>query len=135
MLNKVILIGNLGKDPEVRFIKDETAVCNFSIATVEKYKKSDGEKVEKTEWHNIVVWRKLAEICGEYLRKGSLVYIEGSLTTRKWDDKDGATKYTTEIVAKEMKMLGGGGLGGSKSSKTSSSQSDDTPPDDDDVPF
>jgi single-strand DNA-binding protein len=130
MVNKVILVGNLGKDPEVRFIGDGTAVCNFSMATVEKYKKNDGEKVEKTEWHNIVVWRKLAEICGEYLTKGSLIYIEGSITTRKWEDKNGATKYTTEIVAKEMKMLGGSG---SKSSKTSS-QSDDTPPDDD-VPF
>jgi single-strand DNA-binding protein len=127
----VQLIGNLGKDPEVRFIKDETAVCNFSLATVEKYKKNDGEKVEKTEWHNIVVWRRLAEICGEYLSKGSLIYIEGSLTTRKWEDKNGVTKYTTEIVAKEMKMLGGGDTAHVKSPKA---PSDDTPPDDD-VPF
>ncbi len=131
-VNKATLVGNLGKDPEVRFLEDGTAVCNFSLATTEKYKNKAGEKVTKTEWHNIVVWRKLAEICGEYLRKGSLIYIEGAITTRKWD-KDGETKYITEIVAKDMKMLGSTGSGGPKSS----SRTVDSPPpgDDDDVPF
>lgn len=139
MLNRIQLIGNLGKDPEVRFIKDETAVCNFSLATTEKYKNRAGEKVTKTEWHNIVVWRKLAEICGEYLRKGSLIYIEGAIQTRSWD-KDGVTQYTTEIVAKDMKMLGSSGASGTGNAKSStssqaSSPDEPSPDDDDDVPF
>ena len=107
-VNKVILIGNLGKDPEMKFMQNGKAVANFSIATSESWKdKSSGEKKEKTEWHNIVTFEKLAEICGQYLKKGSTVYIEGKLQTRKWQDKSGVDRYTTEILANEMKMLGG----------------------------
>jgi single-strand DNA-binding protein len=105
MVNKVILIGNLGKDPETRYTQNGTAVTNFTIATSESWTK-DGKKEEKTEWHNIVGFAKVAEICGEYLSKGSKVYIEGKLQTRKWEDNDGNTRYTTEVVIREMKMLG-----------------------------
>jgi len=107
-LNKVILIGNLGKDPEVRYMTNGEAVCNFSIATTEKWKAQDGQIQEKTEWHNIVMYRRLAEIASEYLKKGSSVYIEGRIQTRKWQDKQtGADRSTTEVIAAEMKMLGG----------------------------
>jgi single-strand DNA-binding protein len=105
-VNKVILVGNLGRDPEVRFMPNGEAVANFSIATTENWKDKSGVKQEKTEWHNIVIYRKLAEIAGEYLKKGRPVYIEGRLQTRKWE-KDGVTRYTTEIVADQMQMLGG----------------------------
>ena len=108
-LNKVLLIGNLGRDPEVRYMTNGEAVANFSIATTESWKGKDGQKQERTEWHSIVMYRKLAEIAGQYLKKGSAVYIEGKLQTRKWQDKDGKDRYTTEIIADEMKMLGGGG--------------------------
>jgi single-strand DNA-binding protein len=111
-INKVILVGNLGSDPEVRYTQSGTAVANFNIATNESYKNREGELVEKTEWHRIVAWSRLAEICAEYLKKGEKVYIEGSLQTRQWEDKDGNTKYTTEIKATEMMMLGDGGGGG-----------------------
>lgn len=117
-VNKVILIGNLGQDPELRYTGSGTAVCNLSIATNETYKDRDGNLVEKTEWHRVVTWDRLAEICGEYLSKGRQVYIEGSLQTRSWEDQDGNTRYTTEIKAREMQMLGnrdsdhGGGGGG-----------------------
>ena len=115
-VNKVILIGNLGADPELRYTGSGTAVANFNLATNESYKDRDGNLVEKTEWHRVVAWDRLAEICGEYLKKGRSVYIEGSLQTRQWEDKDGNTKYTTEIKAREMQMLGGrdgdGGGGG-----------------------
>jgi single-strand DNA-binding protein len=107
-VNKAILIGNLGKDPEIRFMPDGKEVANFSIATSESWKdKSTGEKQEKTEWHNITVYGRLAEIVGQYLRKGASVYVEGRLQTRKWQDKNGQDRYTTEIVASEMRMLGG----------------------------
>lgn len=105
-VNKVILVGNLGKDPDLRYTASGTAVCNFSIATTESYKDRDGNKQEKTEWHSIVAWRQLAEICGKYLVKGKQVYIEGKLQTRKWEDRDGNTRYTTEVVADQMQMLG-----------------------------
>ena len=109
-INKAILVGNLGADPETRFTQSGTAVCNFRIATSEAWKdKQSGEAQERTEWHPIVAWGKLGEICGEYLRKGSQVYVEGKLQTRKWQDKDGQDRYTTEIVANEMQMLGGRG--------------------------
>ena len=114
-VNKVILIGNLGADPELRYTGSGTAVCNFSLATTESYKDRDGNQVENTEWHRIVAWARLAEICGEYLSKGRQVYIEGQLQTRQWEDKDGNTRYTTEIKAREMQMLGsrdGGSSGG-----------------------
>lgn len=105
MLNKVMLIGNLGADPEVRYTQNGTAVATFSLATTERWKGQDGQTQEHTEWHRIVAWKRLAEICGEYLSKGSKVYIEGKLQTRKWKDQSGVDRYTTEIVAWEMKML------------------------------
>ena len=111
-VNKVILVGNLGRDPEVRFMPNGEAVCNFSIATTENWKDKSGVKQEKTEWHNIVMYRKLAEIAGEYLKKGRPVYVEGRLQTRKWE-KDGVTRYSTEIVADSMQMWGGKDSGGS----------------------
>jgi len=107
-VNKVILIGRLGKDPETRYTPSGTAVTNFSLATSEQWKdKNSGEKQERTEWHNIVTFGKLAEISGEYLKKGSECYIEGSLNTEKWQDKSGNDRYTTKIKANEMQMLGG----------------------------
>lgn len=107
-LNKATLIGNLGKDPEVRAIPSGAKVANFSIATTESYMdKNSGQKVEKTEWHNIVMWRGLAEVAEKYLRKGSQIYVEGRLQTRSWDDQNGQKRYTTEIVADNMVMLGG----------------------------
>lgn len=105
-LNRVTLIGNLGKDPEVRYSTGGDAVCNFSIATTEKWKDKAGEKQEKTEWHNIVLWGRLAEIAGEFLKKGSPVYIEGRLQTRKWTDKEGHDKYSTEVVGTMLQLLG-----------------------------
>lgn len=105
-VNKVILIGNLGKDPETRHLPDGGAVCNFSIATSETWKDKKGDKQEKTEWHRISTFGKVAEIAAEYLKKGSQVYIEGRLQTRKWKDKDGQEKYTTEVVGDRMQMLG-----------------------------
>lgn len=107
-VNKVILIGNLGKDPETRYSASGDAICNFSIATTESWKdKQSGEKKEATEWHRMSYFGKLAEICGQYLKKGSQVYVEGSLRTRKWTDKDGQERYTTEIRGDVMKMLNG----------------------------
>lgn len=107
-LNKVLLIGNLGRDPEVRYMPNGEAVCNFSIATTDKRKDKNGQQQERTEWHNIVMYRRLAEIAGEYLKKGSQVYLEGRLQTRKWQDKaSGQDRYTTEVIADQMKMLGG----------------------------
>jgi single-strand DNA-binding protein len=112
-VNKVILIGNLGRDPETRYMPDGGAVTNVSIATTETWKDKSGEKQEKTEWHRVAFFGKLAEIAGEYLKKGSQVYVEGRLQTRKWQDKDGQDKYTTEIVADRMQMLGSRqGMGG-----------------------
>ncbi|MEO8060173.1 MAG: single-stranded DNA-binding protein [Burkholderiales bacterium] len=117
-VNKVILIGNLGRDPEVRYTPSGSAVCNVTVATSRSWKsKESGEKVEETEWHRVVFYDRLAEIAGEYLKKGRSIYVEGRLKTRKWTDKDGAEKYTTEVIAQEMNMLGGregmgGGAGG-----------------------
>ena len=112
-VNKVILIGNLGKDPEVRYMPSGGAVTNVTIATSESWKdKQSGEQQERTEWHNVVFFNRLAEIAGEYLKKGSKVYVEGSLRTRKWQDKEGKDRYTTEIVAGEMQMLDSRGAGG-----------------------
>jgi single-strand DNA-binding protein len=106
-INKVILVGNLGRDPEVRYSPNGQAVANITLATSESWKdKTTGDKQEKTEWHRVVFFGKLAEIAGEYLKKGAQVYVEGRLQTRKWQDKDGADRYTTEIVANEMQMLG-----------------------------
>jgi single-strand DNA-binding protein len=104
MVNKAILIGNLGADPEVKYSQSGTAIANFNLATTESWTK-DGKKEEKTEWHRVVAFGRLGEICGEYLMKGSKCYIEGKIQTRQWDDKDGNKRYTTEIVAREMKIL------------------------------
>jgi single-strand DNA-binding protein len=107
-VNKVILIGNLGVDPEVRFTQSGQAVANFRVATNESYTDKSGVKQEKTEWHRIVVWGKLGELCGEYLKKGRQAYIEGRLQTREWTDKEGKKNYTTEVVANVVQFLGGG---------------------------
>jgi len=104
-VNKVILIGNIGQDPEVRYTSKGTAVCTVSIATPDTYKDQDGQYIEKTEWHRVVSWGRLAEIIGQYLKKGSRVYFEGSLQTRSWQDRNGQTRYTTEVKAREMMML------------------------------
>jgi single-strand DNA-binding protein len=105
-VNKVIIVGNVGRDPEVRFTKAGTAVATFSVATSERFKDRDGQPQERTEWHRVVAWAQLADICGKYLRKGKQVYIEGRLQTRDWEDKDGHKRYTTEVVANQMQMLG-----------------------------
>jgi single-strand DNA-binding protein len=117
-VNKVIIIGNLGKDPEVRYAPSGSAICNVTIATSRQWKdKTSGEKQEETEWHRVVFYDRLAEIAGEYLKKGRPVYVEGRLKTRKWTDKEGVEKYTTEIVAAEMQLLGSReGLGGDEAS-------------------
>ena len=141
-VNKVILVGRLGKDPEIRSTPSGTSVAKFSLATDDKYTDRAGEKQERTEWHNIVVWGKLAEICGQYLKKGKLVYLEGSIRTDSWDDKEsGQKKYRTEIVANQMQMLdrrgdegGGGGYAPSRSSG-SSRPGNDQVEDDEEVPF
>jgi single-strand DNA-binding protein len=151
MINKVILVGRLGKDPEIRSTPGGQSVAKFTIATDEKFTDRAGEKQERTEWHNIVAWGKLGEICGQYLKKGKLVYIEGSIRTDSWDDKEsGQKKYRTEIVARDMKMLdrrgdegsgGGGGYSQSRSSGTgagsgkSAPASNDFVEDDEEVPF
>jgi single-strand DNA-binding protein len=107
-INKVILVGNLGNDPEVRYMPNGDAVANLSVATTDSWKdKQTGEKQERTEWHRVVMFKRLGEIAGEYLKKGSQVYIEGRLQTRKWQDKNGNDRYTTEIIANDMQMLGG----------------------------
>lgn len=153
-VNKVILIGNLGQDPEVKYMPSGGAVTNVTVATSESWKdKTSGEQKENTEWHRVVFFRRLAEIAGEYLKKGSKVYIEGKLQTRKWQDQSGNDRYTTEIVANEMQMLdsrggaGGGGGGGSynqpsgaSSSAPASAQQQQAPAGgmgdfDDDIPF
>ena len=141
-LNKVMLIGNLGKDPEVRFTASGQAVASFSLATSEKFKGKSGEWEERTEWHNITLWGKLAEIAGEYLSKGKTIYVEGRLQTRKWQDKSGNDRYTTDIVGDKMQMLSakgersGGGDNSSSAPKTGGGSSYEEPPfQDDDIPF
>jgi single-strand DNA-binding protein len=125
-INKVTLIGNLGKDPEMRYMPSGEAIANLTLATTDNWKDKTGAKQEKTEWHRISMFGRIAEVAGEYLKKGSSVYIEGRLQTRKWQDKDGQDRYTTEIVANEMKMLGGrpGGGGGGGEATTSFDDSD-----------
>lgn len=118
-VNKVMLIGNLGQDPELNYTGSGTAVCNLRLATDESYTNRDGELVERTEWHDIVAWERLAEVCDEYLVKGSRIYCEGSLQTNTWEDRDGNTRYSTEIKMRNMMMLGGeeGGRGGGRGSR------------------
>ena len=135
-VNKVILIGNLGADPEVKYLPSGSAVANVTIATTDSWKdKNSGEKKESTEWHRVVFFNKLAEIVGEYLKKGSQVYVEGSLQTRKWTDKEGVERYTTEIKARDMQMLGGKSSGSAPQAQQQASTP--APPDDfsDSVPF
>ncbi len=144
-INKVILVGNLGADPETRYMPSGSAVTNLSVATSEQWKdKQSGEQKERTEWHKVAMFNRLAEIAAEYLRKGSQVYIEGKLRTRKWQDRDGNDRWTTEIIADEMQMLGGRGGGGSAPMPSDSGPSGgpsggppQSPPDDfdDDIPF
>jgi single-strand DNA-binding protein len=147
-INKVILVGNLGQDPDTKAMPSGMTVCNLRIATSESWKdKQSGEMKEQTEWHSVAMFGRLAEIAGEYLRKGSQVYVEGRLRTRKWQDKQGNDRYTTEIVASEMQMLGGGGgrggMGGAGAASRSEMDADDAPRRsggdrdefDDDIPF
>lgn len=144
-INKVILVGNLGGDPETRYMPSGSAVTNITVATNESWKdKQTGEQKDRTEWHKVAMFNRLAEVAAEYLRKGSQVYIEGKLRTRKWQDKSGQDRWTTEIIADEMQMLGGRGGGGGGSAPMSSGQDSDPPsaapqpgPDDfdDDIPF
>ncbi len=146
-VNKVILIGNLGKDPDTRYMSNGEAVTNITLATTDSWKDKNGEKHEKTEWHRVTFYRKLAEIAGEYLKKGRQVYVEGRLETRKWTDKSGADRYTTEVIATEMKMLGS--RAGSGAFDSDNRESNNAPPNqsaqnksgggfddmDDDIPF
>jgi single-strand DNA-binding protein len=138
-LNKVTLIGNLGKDPEVSYLSSGVPVAKFSVATSERWKDADGNLQEKTEWHNIVAWRKLAEICGQYLKKGGKVYIEGKLQTRSWDDKNtGVKKYMTEIVADDLIMLDSKGQGQGQAMESSGESTPSIPETggtDTDLPF
>lgn len=141
-INKVIIVGNLGADPEVRYTPSGSAVANFSVATSESWKdKNTGEKKERTEWHRIVVWGKLGELCGEYLSKGRQVYVEGRLQTRSYDDKEGVKRYMTEIIATDVQFLGskesGGGrpAGGAAPPRDSFGVPGAPPPADDDIPF
>jgi len=146
-VNKVIIVGNLGQDPETRYMPSGAAVTNFTVATNESWKdKQTGEQKDRTEWHRVAMFNRLAEIAAEYLRKGSQVYIEGKLRTRKWQGQDGADRYTTEIIADEMQMLGGrgdggGSFGGSRGGGKPSQGGGNAPPQpgpddfDDDIPF
>ena len=142
-INKVILVGRLGRDPEMKYTAGGTPFCRFSMATDDSWTdKGSGEKQERVEWHNIVVWDRLAEICNQYLTKGRMVYIEGSLQTSEWDDKEGVKRKTTEIRARDMVLLGGGQggsgggeAGGSRPDPSSSGPSSGTAITDDDIPF
>ena len=138
MVNKVILVGNLGKDPEVRFTPNGQALAKFPVATTEKWRDQQGQMQERTEWHNVVVWGKQAENCGQYLAKGRQVYVEGRIQTRSWDDKDGNKRYATDIVAQNVRFLGGG-RGAPQETGVSLPPGEDAPPpppsQDDDIPF
>ncbi len=146
-VNKIILVGHLGKDPEIKTIPSGAKVASFSMATTERFKDRDGQQQEKTEWHNVVAWDRLADICAEYLHKGKQVYLEGKIQTRKWQDKDGNDRYTTEIIASQMQMLGSKAESESRPVNQPSKQKntweaepnkDDSFPDDnmdDDIPF
>ena len=146
-VNKVILVGHLGRDPELRYTAQGTAVANFTLATSENFQRRDGgEREERTEWHRIVAWGRLAEICAEYLAKGRQVYVEGRLQTRDWEDKEGNKRRTTEIVARNMQMLGrrgdsggsdfgGNDFGGSDSGRGGGGSDPLGPPPDKDIPF
>jgi single-strand DNA-binding protein len=136
-VNKVILVGNLGADPEVRYAPSGTAVANFNMATTDQWTNKEGVKEEKTEWHRIVAFGRLGEICGEYLHKGKQVYVEGRLQTRSWEDREGVKRYTTEIVANTMQMLGPKGKEGNAADRISERPPVDEPLSipDDEIPF
>lgn len=141
-VNKIILVGNLGADPELRYAPSGMAIANFRIATTETWKDKNGAKQDKTEWHRIVAFGKLAEICGEYLNKGKQIYVEGKIQTRQWEDKDGNKRYTTEVVAQTMQMLGPAGEKGAASASGGAGASEEQPPamenppaELDDIPF
>lgn len=141
-VNMAILVGNLGKDPEVRFTQNGRAVANFSVATSEVWTGQDGNRQERTEWHNVVVWGKQAESCGQYLAKGRQVFVQGNIRTRSYEDKTGNTRYVTEVVAQRVQFLGGGGGGARPSQDPPQDQgmgeapsSIQPPPIDDDIPF
>src|SRR5262245_30187464 len=135
-VNKVILIGNLGRDPELRYTQGGQAVANFTLATNERFSTKDGDKQERTEWHRIVAWGRTAELCAQYLSKGRSVYLEGRLQTREWEDKEGQKRRTTEVVANTVQFLGGRGEGGSAGPISSDGGFDaSAPPPPDDVPF
>ena len=131
MLNKVILIGRLGRDPEIRYMPNGEAVCNFSVATSEKYTDKNGQRQEATEWHNVTMYRKLAEIAGQYLKQGSQVYIEGKIKSRKYTDKNGVERTAYDIIANELKMLGGNAQTPAQKQQPAQAQDDIS----DDVPF
>jgi len=132
-LNRVTLIGHLGKDPEVRYTQSGTAVAGFSLATTERFKNKSGDWEDRTEWHNITLWGRLAEVAGDYLTKGKMVYIEGRLQTRKWQDKEGRDRYTTEVVGEKLLMLGGKGEGDRKKPAENNDEPHFDP--NDDIPF
>ena len=137
-VNKVLLIGNLGKDPEVRFTGTGRAVARFPIATSEVGNDNEGQRQERTEWHNVVVWGKQGETCGQYLQKGRQVYVEGSIRTRQYDDKDGNKRYITEVVAQRVQFLGGRGGDAPRGARDQGGSEDMPPapiPEDDDIPF
>lgn len=137
-VNKAIVVGNLGKDPEMRYTPSGVPVATFSVATSEEWKdKETGSKQERTEWHRIVAWRGLAEVCGKYLRKGSQIYIEGKIQTRSWEDRDGVKRYTTEIIAQNMQMLGSPARQGRAGDTDDAAYRTDEPPalPEDDIPF
>ena len=137
-VNKVILVGNLGKDPEVRHLDSGIAVANFSLATTESYTNKQGERVNQTEWHNIVLWRGLADVAEKYLKKGNSIYVEGKISTRKWEDKEGNTRYSTDIIADKMTMLGSKSDNANTPTESSVSSTEPTPSEDsgnDDLPF
>lgn len=135
MLNKVVLIGRLGRDPEVRYMPNGEAVCNFSVATSEKYTDKNGQRQEATEWHNVTMYRKLAEIAGKYLTKGSQVYLEGKIQSRKYQGKDGIERTAYEIIANEMKMLGGNAQAPAQNPQPAQAQAQAQNDISDDVPF
>ncbi|HYD49347.1 MAG TPA: single-stranded DNA-binding protein [Terriglobales bacterium] len=140
MVNRVILIGNLGKDPEVRFTPNGRAVAKFPVATSEKWNDQEGNKQERTEWHNVVVWGKQAETCGQYLAKGQQVFIDGAIRSRQYDDKDGNKRYITEIIARDVRFLGGAAGGGGAGRGMADSggalpPGEDAAMGDDDIPF
>lgn len=135
MLNKVILIGRLGRDPETRFMANGEAVCNFSVATSEKYTDKNGQRQEATEWHNVTMYRKLAEIAGQYLTKGSQVYIEGKIKSRKYTDKNGVERTAYDIIANELKMLGGNAQTPAQKPQQAQTQAQAQEDIDDDIPF